>query len=298
MPEPLVSVLICTIRNEPRLSLTLDCLAHQTYQNFELVYIDALKDKRSESFIVELENFGVFHKVKHIKDSPITGALKPRLSAARNLGLLYCKGDVICIIGDNQFFQKTWIERHVKLVEQQYISVSPCYNIDKSSTFEDLKDATIEHHEKPDRIFVKTKNEIYDAPRDCRVINLPDKYLFGDDILQASPGWLHGVSVAVSLDRLLNINSFDENFDKGYGWEDNNLGLRLSRMGFKMALDPKNWVISVNDKSNPTLVKMFGVSGETNEKLWNATVNGETGVWANENFNLRKMREKLRYFEQ
>jgi glycosyltransferase involved in cell wall biosynthesis len=298
MSEPLVSVLICTIREDPRLELTLQSLLQQTYKHFEVIYVDAIKDKRNEKFLKQASIF------KHVQDKPWDGlGKKPGIANARNTGILYCSGEIICVTGDNTWIQPTWIERHVKIVKNSYISVSPCYNISESIDGQILA-RLVKHKEHPNKIYIETDccgyKRGYEAPVDCRMPGLSDEVFFGNDkFVQVPGGYLHGVSFALSLEKYLTVNGQDENYDKdGYGFEDCDFGVRLSRMGFKLVMDPANWVVSINDDKNPTLNKMFGTSGVENAKLWEATAKGETPIWANHDFNLRKMRENLKCHEK
>lgn len=303
MSEPLVSVLVCTIRETPRLKLTLDCLSNQTYKNFELIYVDAIKDKRAEEFGLLMDEYRKKFSIKHVQDKPWSGlGKKPGLSNARNTGILYCSGDIIVVTGDNTWFSEEWIQRHVNLINNGYVSVSPCYNVSHPIEAQHKKGTLIKHDSYPASIIVSLEGEtteLFEAPLDCRLPGLPDHLVFGNEqFLQVPGGYLHGVSFALTLERWLNVNGMDEEYDKnGYGFEDCDFGMRLHVMGFKIALDPANWVVSINDEKNPTLNKMFGTSGEANNVLWNDTINYARPIWSNGNFNLRKVREKLKWYQ-
>jgi glycosyltransferase involved in cell wall biosynthesis len=295
MSEPLVSVIICTIREDPRLDLTLNCMLQQTYKHFEVIYVDAIKDKRSPEFLKQASVF------EHVQDKPWAGMGKrPGISSARNTGILYARGDIICVTGDNTYVQPDWIKRHVELVQNgNFISVSPCCNV--TEEVEPYSTFTLQKHkEHPTKVTVHSNfmgyEKDYEAPTDCRLPGLPDEIFFGKQpYVQVPGGYLHGVSFALKLDQWLSVNGMDENFDKkGYGFEDCNFGVRLSRNRNHLCLDTSNWVISINDEKNPTLNKMFGTSGEANAKLWEASANDP--IVANDNFNLRKLRENLKWY--
>jgi glycosyltransferase involved in cell wall biosynthesis len=309
MSEPLVCILICTIRTDPRLELTLESLKNQTYPNFELVYVDAIKDKRTPEFLELIERYSKFFKIKHVQDKPWEGmGNRPGIANARNSGILYCAGDIICVTGDNTWLSIDWIQRHVNLVNNGFISVSPCCNIKESMKYHHFRGTLLKHKNHPTEIHISLPNvlltgsgtEEFDAPTDCRLPGLEDDIFFGKDkFIQAPCGYLHGVSFAISLDRYLNTNGMDESFDqKGYGFEDCDFGARLNRMGFRIALDPANWVVSINDKINKPLNEMFGSSGEINQKKWEASAQGETPIWVNDYYNLRKLRERLKYYDK
>lgn len=294
-----VSVLICTIRPEPRLSLTLDCLANQsTTEDFELVYVDALKNQRDQAFLDVLRSYNDFFPIKHVQDKPWTDMGKrPGIANARNTGILYCEGDIICVTGDNTWFSKHWIQRHVNLVQKGKISTSPCYNVNKplKMLYDEGKLST---HQNPKKAILTFKEETIEVPADCRIPGLPEEYFTGrNPYVEVPGGFLHAVSFAISLDRWLNVNGMDQRYDKkGYGFEDCDFGMRLKRMGFPIVMDTANWVVSINDKYNERLEKIMpNASGKENVALWEAS--DEAPIWANEEFNLRKLREKLQWYQ-
>lgn len=302
-----MSVIICTIREEPRLDLILECLKRQTYKWFELIYVDALKDKRSKDFIQKLNNTDFI--TKHVQDKPWIGMGKqPGIANARNTGVLYSSGEILCVAGDNTYIQNTWIERHVKIVSKDKISISPCYVIPKSLpkgiNYAEISKAPshpietrvkigYEYEENGEKKF---QYKIFKAPTDCRLPGLPDNKFFGRDpfIEVKIGGWLHGSSFALPISYWLELNGMNEEYDKyGYGFEDCEFGLRLVKAGFKIIMDTANWVISINDDLNTPLCTVFNVTSGHNYDLWISALEGKTSDWVNRKFDLSKMKKEF-----
>lgn len=300
------SILICTIRPEPRLRLTLECLKNQTYKNFELLYIDALKPQRSQEFLNLLEEYRQYFPILHIQDKPWERmGSHPGIASARNTGLLHASGEAIIMTGDTTYFQHFWVERHTLAYINNFNSVSPRFIIgglegseeDLSGEIEYLQQFKtgnlVKHPEHPFKANLKFGDRTYESPMDGKLPGLTDELIFGQgNWLQVPGGYMHSMSLQMSLDRLLNVNGFDERYDKeGYGFEDCDLGVRMVMMGFPQIMDPGNWVLQIHDKLNQRLVPIE--EGQANRMLYDKLVENKGPIWVNQQFNLRKMRREF-----
>jgi glycosyltransferase involved in cell wall biosynthesis len=274
----------------------LDCLKRQTHKNFELVYVDALKRSRPKGFIDLMEEYRQYFPITHIVDKPREPSKFPGISNARNSGIIYASGETVLMCGDHTYLQEFWVERHVAAYSMGFNSTSPLYII--KNVQEDLakypRGRILKHPMHPLCIFVQFGPFTYEAPMDIRCPDIPEEAIFSDQAWVPCPaGWYHTVSAQASLDRLLNVNGFNESYDRnGYGFEDNDAGLRMFIMGFPPMFDPGNWIVEIDEATNPKLIadpKM----GEANKKLYDELSERHFPIWANPQFNLRKMREKL-----
>jgi GT2 family glycosyltransferase len=99
-----LSIVICTIRQPEVIRAVLDCVAAQTFRNFELLMVGFDKPVP----LPELR-----------RPLPETRMLSaPRgLGAARNVALREAKGDMICFLDDDVTFEHDFMERAVQLMQ-------------------------------------------------------------------------------------------------------------------------------------------------------------------------------------
>lgn len=291
------SVLICTARQDPQLKLTLECLKNQTFKDFELLYVDALKSERPKEFLDLIDSYRQYFPIVHLRDKPKPPECVSGISNARNTGIIFASGETIIMTGDETYVQNFWVERHVLAYDNSYNSSAPTLVLKKEDVKEDLNQfltgEIIKHPtEHPIRMLVKFGSNTYDSPSDCRIPGLPDELVFGKNCYFLCPGgWMHSLNLQMSLDRLLNVNGFDERYDKtGYGFEDTDLGFRMAFMGFPQILDTGNWVSQINGKP---LIQKEGI-GVKNKELYDERSKNVIPIWSNSEFNLRKMREEIR----
>ena len=66
--EPLVSVIVCTIRPVPRFKMMLDSLETQKFKDFEYIIVDGLYDQRKAEVEKILKDYSF--PIIYIKDKP------------------------------------------------------------------------------------------------------------------------------------------------------------------------------------------------------------------------------------
>lgn len=306
MPDS-ASVLICTARKEPRLIQTLECLKNQSFKNFELIYIDALKPQREPEFLETIKSYEQHYPIVHIQDRPRPKLGEfPGICNARNSGIIMANGDAILMVGDHTYLPENWITRHMFAYSKGFNSTGPCWMLKTSDELYKYKTGTLEKHPEENKIFVKFGETKYESPYDCRLPGIPDEYIFSNKIIftNCGGGWMHSLNLQMSLERLLNINGFSEEFDKaGWGFEDCHLGARMQMMGFPQIFDVGNWMLQIDDKLNTRMITgsvnpedrdNFDKYGAVNSKLYDDFLQKGYPIWSNPEINLRKMREVLR----
>lgn len=107
MSHPLVSVIIPTYKRTDFLKLTLESVASQSFQDFEILVIDDGTPTDSNAVLCEK-----FDKVKYIKIENSGGPAKPR-----NVGIREAKGKYIAFVDDDDLWMPTKLEKQVAVLE-------------------------------------------------------------------------------------------------------------------------------------------------------------------------------------
>ena len=115
--RPLVSIIVPTYNEEDDIVRTMDALAAQTYHPFEVVVVDASKDRTPEivqSYADRIPN------LRLIRQRP-----KPGVSVARNDGIAAAEGEIALILNADVFPDPDFLERVVPYYEQgaDFVSV-------------------------------------------------------------------------------------------------------------------------------------------------------------------------------
>lgn len=120
--KPIVSVIIPVYNGENSVSGSLNSLLSQTYSDFEVVIIDDGSIDRTPEVIAD-----------HIeKDNRFSYTYQENagVAAARNKGLELAKGDYICFLDADDFYEKDFIEKLVSKVKKESADVCYCgYNV-------------------------------------------------------------------------------------------------------------------------------------------------------------------------
>lgn len=91
----MISMILATVGRKDELVLFLECLSTQGTKDFEIIIVDQNEDDYLDEVIFR---FNKIYDIRHIKSS------KKGLSVARNIGLKYAKGDIICFPDDDCYY--------------------------------------------------------------------------------------------------------------------------------------------------------------------------------------------------
>ena len=105
MHYPLVSVIITTYNRETYLETAIKSVSFQTYRNLEIIVVDDGSDINYAAPICEK-----YSLCKYV--SKENGGL----SSARNYGINYAKGEYIAFLDEDDFCEKSKIEKQVKVL--------------------------------------------------------------------------------------------------------------------------------------------------------------------------------------
>ena len=101
-PEPLVSVIICTVSRPRQLRAAMWALFELSYKNFEVIIVDNNPRDRATLELFESE-YAQLSNVKYVAE-PTRG-----LSAARNSGMAEARGDIIAFTDDDIMVDREWL---------------------------------------------------------------------------------------------------------------------------------------------------------------------------------------------
>jgi len=183
--------------------------SQQTFKDFELVILDDLYDERKE-LIENLSNKYnlniIYNKPKRSKKNVVTCLH----ALYRNEALIYSNGEYIIFFDDYQIPIPTFVEEHLKylnkntgVVGQQILLKAMDIN---NPNLHDIKQLDPRN----------TENKVKEA--------------------HYGHFWTNNCSAP--LDRIVEVNGFDERFIGGTGGEDYDLGLRLTKIGVKLIYNP------------------------------------------------------------
>lgn len=306
LEEKKISVVLATFRKNPKFELLFKCLSRQTIKNFELVIADYLYETRKDYIRDLAKKYGI--NVVHVGRDNLDSA------HSYNIGIVNSSGDYILYLNDCTYHHNKWIEKHMFICVNNFISLGTRYFtnsldffIDDYSTgqvsIDNVPDTKIcEKMDKQsginDYLYLNFGEHKVLSPWDIRLLGIPRDLVTQDNILtNALPGWSYGGSVGAPTEMYLNVNGFDERYDGGYGWNDCDLGVRFSNKGYKSFLNISNWFLEIQDEhhehildSQPELKGKEKV--DYNWKLYEEN-SSQSKTWVNPKINLREMRKKI-----
>lgn len=305
LEKPKTSIVLCTFREHPKFELLYESLSHQTIKNFELVIADYLCETRRELIQKLSRKYGI----------PTVHIPRDKYGVkAFNVGIANSSGEYMIHINDANYFHNRFIEKHLITAMNNFLSLGTRYFIyNINFPIEKHLTASIEIPENPDKdtsfLINQQSNGIKDylhlnfgehkltSPQDFRLLGLPPKFITENDyIIEAAPGWSYGGNICGPTELFLKINGFDEEFDKGYGWSDCNLGVRAFNAGYKSYMNISNWSLEIHDGDHDSVYDLLPdykskEASNHNWKLYEEACDKKlTSV--NPHMDLRKLREE------
>ena len=325
--EPLVSVIMCTIRPVPRWDLLLNCLGQQKFTDFEYIICDGLYDQRKGEVEKILRDYSF--PITYVKDKPWfhseyeQSGKRPGIASARNTGVIHARGKLLVIQDDNTWVPKDWLSRHVQVFDAGFDGMAGLQ--DRAYTIEGLRKYG-EHYfvdgkqsdgrcipcHSQNKVCNHVKNLdgqtlILDYRRNYseNVVKVPDWKTGKNVEYHTLPvGWLYCCNCSVRTEYVLKINGFPEEFCGQMGSEDSFVDVCLQRAGAKLLLDKRSYIIHFNDEGHVDFNDMFDFKNNefmlrdgkmhfSNEKFVEDLLFKEKSRFQNNpHFNLREMRIK------
>lgn len=234
--DRLVTVMVNTVREDgdnggrgSPLRAACEDLARQTmpFGDFELVLVDGLQRYRPEV----LELHGYPFRVLHVppKDSPMVRDGRCSICAYKNTGLAHARGQLVITADDACRMPPNYLERvwRVWARDRQCLSA-----LARAVGSVNVNDSRVIYFQGAGRV-------VGPVAADPKV---PPMYGFA----------------ALPLEAVLAVNGYDEMFDGSRGLEDVDMGIRLQRAGYRIALE-RDLVVEMFPQG-PWSERIFGAS--------------------------------------
>lgn len=204
MSNPKVTVILCTKRKIPHFEWALESLKSQSYKDFEYIIIDGLYYQRKDEINKLIKDTNAPFPILYLPDKLSRWKGKrPALCNARNTGLIFAKGEYIIFHDDCCKMPDNWIERHMKWLNEGYITAG------------------------------NWKSDISSWEYRSTIVKDP---------VETGGYWLYGANFGFPVKVAEDINGFDEWYDGEMGQDDIDFGIRAERKGFKIMYDPSCYV--------------------------------------------------------
>lgn len=217
---------------------TLKSFRQQTMIDFEWIVMDVLYEQRKDFF----KKLDMPFQVKHIPAKPNLWIDKgfPGISTQYNKGIIYADGELLFFTGDSHMVQPDFMEQLWRRYQQGYFPLA-WYFFDKSYAAP-TKELAPGDKEKFDMAYPDQKSE---APVKYNILGYAGKKVSIEhryvetfknnklELLHAPWQWWFGCSSA-SLEAMLKINGFDQNFDGDRMLLDCDVGSRLDLAGYSL----------------------------------------------------------------
>ncbi|WP_320376722.1 glycosyltransferase [Thiomonas sp.] len=200
-----VTVLITTYKRWPILARTLEALKHQSWPHYEVIVVD---DGSSDGTWENLQNW------KNVNSGDLVLKVFTQNNTgqgiARNYGLQFATGDIVLFIGDDTIPEPDFIEQHIA----KHLEVGmPCAVVGYTQWDREGMHVT------PFLEYVNEGGHQFGY-----------RYMLDGNDVPYTCFYTSNVSLPREI---MGQQPFDPNF-RTYGWEDIDLGLRLSRRGLRI----------------------------------------------------------------
>ena len=199
---------------------TLESFKAQTMYDFEWVIVDALYEQRKDYFT----NLKLPFKVKHVPALPNLWIEKglAGISTQWNKGIIYADGELLFFIGDGYMMQPNFMEQLWKHYKDGYFPLAWYFYDDTTNLSAEISGPAPVSY---DIAGYSGKNVILDF-RYVEAFKGNDR-----EIYPAGWNWWFGCSSA-SMEAILKVNGFDQNFDPDRLLLDCDVGSRLELAGY------------------------------------------------------------------
>jgi glycosyltransferase involved in cell wall biosynthesis len=197
-------------------------LCHQTFRDFELVYVDTYHEENRERFRAITRQ----HPVKHVPVHPEHRYWFDRgncfIAAAKNTGILYADGELCVSCDDAEFFPEQFLQRYWDHYKQGRYMHALHKRLRTIAT----------HAGEPD---IPIQGDLY--VNDNRWGRLD-----GGKTTQHRFGSLCFAGTSFSLGDALTLNGYNERMDGCKSLDDCDFGNRLRGLGRSFAMDPDGYL--------------------------------------------------------
>ena len=106
----IVSIIVPTFNSKKYIKRTIDSLFKQTYQKIELIFVDDCSTDGTFNYLKKIQKKFKKKNIKIFKTKKNSGTV----AAPRNLGLKKAKGELICFLDSDDYWEKNKLELQLK----------------------------------------------------------------------------------------------------------------------------------------------------------------------------------------
>lgn len=199
----------------------LQCLEAQSFQSFELVYVDTYHEENREEFAAIKTSFRVKHVPIHPNHRYWYDQGWAYMAAATNTAIIHADGELIVSLDDAEFFDDGLLELYWRYYKQGQF-MHACHRRFRSMRTHD-------------------GNLLLPPDGDMYINDGRQKQVPGRRQAHHRGSWLYA-GKSFSLADALKLNGFDERCDGNCTLEDSEFGARLAMLGRTFMLDKEGWV--------------------------------------------------------
>ena len=249
MGKPLISVLIHTASHDDFLSpsgvesyfesVVLN-LAHQTFNEIELVYVDSSYKENQGKFqdIASNASFQIKHVPIHNSHKYWFDRGKYYISAAKNTGIIYADGELCVTFDDAEFFPSGLLEKYWR-------------------NYRDKNTLLLALHKRVSSVSNHGGRAMFPIKAVEKRLDVDPRWKLLKNKKYSPSGDLAFAGTCFPLEAAVSINGFNEKMDGQKSLEDCEFGMRLEKMGYRFAFD-KNAFVFILDHAPYSRRKPIG----------------------------------------
>ena len=235
---PKISVVIGTSR-PGGIDVTLKGMADQTYDDFEIIFVDGRYHQRHREVLKLAKEMGIKVPFYHVPNHRYND-IWPVNCGGYNTGFMLSEGEIVIMLLDYAYTPPGWIENHLKYHDRKMLVMAPhvYLGMPEVVTLDGARPAQFlfaEPQTTVDNILRQKANfteiSIFKSMFEPSwIADLPQPSDNDPKLNVVGPidhSYMHTKNDSFPLETVLDINGMDENYDRGRGPGDTEFGYRL-----------------------------------------------------------------------
>lgn len=283
-------------------------LGNQTFKDYEVIFVDALYERRKQLVEEHARKNNV--PLKHIPPKKDTIPLHAP-NNFENTGILASSGELIIMFGDYQYAPPDWIENHWQIHQN-----NPDLKMIVAGSLDiydhpDLKPginhiltpnayyAFMEYNFWPDindKVMISVFREPFN-PEMLKTLRVKVPDARGINPCPAHYTWIILKNDSAPIEVFEKLNGLDESLDFGSGYQDTDFAYRALTLGYRLQFDPSNKVYQLNHRDIiPPLKRLWNSQqneAKVNRKIALMNV-GKVPLMAANDFSIKETRGAIR----
>ena len=202
------------------IDIALAGLRDQTFQDFEVVFVDGRYHERHAAVLEAVKRSGLQQPFFHVPNHRYSDGIWGTPCAGYNTGFMLATGEFVVMLIDYGFAPPTWLETHAKYQRTARVVMGPHEYRTLIGYVTKDGGPVVDFHARNNVDGRPVDEVIADITR--QVQRFDEISVFKSPFMGEHLGWYPREAV-------LHVNGMDENYDRGRGPGDPDLGLRLAR---------------------------------------------------------------------